>query len=227
MRILVVDDEPSILDAVSTVLRYEGYAVDEARTGREALSSVGRHQPDLIVLDVMLPDIDGIELTRRLRTDCNDVPVLLLTARDAIDDKVLGLDVGADDYVTKPFALSEVVARVQAILRRGTYDAPHGHLRFSDVDLDERTREVTRTGNLIALTATEFNLLRYFMEHPRIALTKSQILIDVWGYDFGGETGIVETYVSYLRRKLDAHGPPLIHTLRSVGFIMRDSKPVP
>jgi two-component system OmpR family response regulator len=145
----------------------------------------------------------------------------------SIDDKVRGLDVGADDYVTKPFALTEVVARVQAILRRGAGDAPHGHLRFEDVELDERSREVICAGEVIALTATEFNLLRYFMDSPRTALTKSQILNDVWRYDFGGETGIVETYVSYLRRKLEAHGLPLIHTLRSVGFILRDSKPAP
>jgi len=224
LRILVVDDEPSILDAVATTLRYEGFVVDEARTGREALSSIQLDPPALIVLDVMLPDLDGVELTRRLRSSGNDVPIMLLTARDALEDKVDGLDIGADDYVTKPFVLAELVARVQAILRRSEGEIHAGHLRFGDVELDERTHEVSRNGTRVDLTATEFNLLRYFMEHPRTVLSREQILDDVWHFDFDGDSGIVDTYVSYLRRKLDAEGLPVIHTIRSVGFILRETE---
>jgi two-component system OmpR family response regulator len=222
LRILVVDDEPSILDAVSTIFRYEGYTVGEAQTGRDGLLSIELDPPDLIVLDVMLPDVDGTEITRRLRAAGNDVPILLLTARDALRDKVDGLDVGADDYVTKPFALTELVARAEAVLRRSTGDSPDGLLRFADVELNDRTHEVSRGGVRIDLTATEFNLLRYFLEHPRMVLSKDRILNDVWHFDFGGEIGIIDTYVSYLRRKLDVGRPPLIHTIRSVGFILRE-----
>ena len=224
LRILVVDDEPSILDAVATTLRYEGFVVDEARTGREALSSIQLDPPALIVLDVMLPDLDGVELTKRLRSAGNDVPIMLLTARDALEDKVDGLDIGADDYVTKPFVLAELIARVQAILRRSEGEIHAGRLRFADVELDERTHEVSRNGTRVDLTATEFNLLRYFMQHPRTVVSKDQILDDVWHFDFDGDSGIVDTYVSYLRRKLDAQGSPLIHTIRSVGFILRETE---
>ena len=224
LRILVVDDEPSILDAVATTLRYEGFVVDEARSGREALSSIRADPPALIVLDVMLPDLDGVALTRQLRSAGDVVPIMLLTARDALEDKVGGLDIGADDYVTKPFVLAELVARVQAILRRSDKELRAGRLRFADVELDERTREVSRNGARVDLTATEFNLLRYFMEHPRTVVSKDQILDDVWHHDFDGDSGIVDTYVSYLRRKLDAEGSPLIHTIRSVGFILRESE---
>jgi two-component system OmpR family response regulator len=224
-RILVVDDEPSILDAVSTMLRYEGYLVSIATNGEDALASVRSDPPSLIVLDVMLPDLDGIELTKRLRAQGSDMPILLLTARDALEDKVVGLDIGADDYVTKPFVLAELIARVQALLRRSAGSQRHaGRLSFADVVLDERTHEGFRGGTRISLTATEFNLLRYLLQNPRSVRSKEQILDDVWHYDFGGETGIVETYVSYLRRKLDALGPPLIHTIRSVGFILREAE---
>jgi two-component system OmpR family response regulator len=222
-RVLVVDDEPSIVDAVGMSLRYEGFDVDEATTGRAALAAVEERPPDLIVLDVMLPDFDGLEVTRRLRARGVHVPVLFLTARDALEDKIAGLTVGGDDYVTKPFALAEVVARTRAILRRVHGDArDDGVLRFADVELDENAHEVRRDGTVIQLTATEFNVLRFFMLNPRQVLSKVQILDNVWHYDFGGDGNVVETYVGYLRRKLDKHGPPLIHTIRLVGYILRD-----
>jgi two-component system OmpR family response regulator len=222
-RILVVDDEPSIVDAVATSLRYEGFEVTEAATGRLALAAAQEDPPDLIVLDVMLPDLDGIEVTRRLRADGLRVPVLFLTARDAVDDKVAGLTVGGDDYVTKPFALAEVIARVHAILRRlGAEPEDGGILRFADIEMDENAHEVTRDGQVIPLTATEFNLLRFFLLNPRHVLSKSQILDHVWHYDFGGDGNVVETYVSYLRKKLEVAGPPVIHTVRLVGYALRE-----
>ena len=222
-RVLVVDDEPSIVDAVATSLRYEGFDVEEATTGRSALAAAQDRTPDLIVLDVMLPDLDGIEVTRRLRMDGIRSPVLFLTARDALEDKIAGLTIGGDDYVTKPFALAEVVARARAILRRtGAEEAESGVLSFADVDMDEGAHEVRRCGHLIQLTATEFNLLRFFLRNPRQVLSKAQILDNVWHYDFGGEANVVETYVSYLRKKLERHGPPLIHTIRLVGYTLRD-----
>ncbi len=226
LRILVVDDEPSIVDAVGMSLRYEGFEVDEAGTGRAALDAVEQRPPDLIVLDIMLPDFDGLEVTRRLRARGVHTPVLFLTARDAVEDKVAGLTVGGDDYVTKPFALAEIVARARAILRRTLGDQhDDGVLRFADVELDENAHEVRRAGNQIQLTATEFNVLRFFLLNPRQVLSKTQILDNVWHYDFGGDGNVVETYVGYLRRKLDAFGPPLIHTIRLVGYILRDDGP--
>ena len=222
-RVLVVDDEPSIVDAVGMSLRYEGFEVDEAATGKAALVAVQEHPPDLIVLDVMLPDFDGLEVTRRLRARGVRIPVLFLTARDALDDKIAGLTVGGDDYVTKPFALAEIVARTRAILRRVHGDRhDDGVLRFADVELDDDAHEVRRSGHPIQLTATEFNVLRFFMLNPRQVLSKAQILDHVWHYDFGGDGNVVETYVGYLRRKLDKYGPPLIHTIRLVGYILRD-----
>jgi two-component system OmpR family response regulator len=222
-RILVVDDEPSIVDAVATSLRYEGFGVDEAVNGRLALSSAQENPPDLIVLDVMLPDLDGLEVTRRLRADGIRVPILFLTARDAVEDRVAGLTVGGDDYVTKPFALAEIVARVHAILRRtGSESEDEGILRFGDIEMDESAHEVTRAGEPISLTATEFNLLRFFLLNPRHVLSKAQILDNVWLYDFGGDGNVVETYVSYLRKKLEAVGPPVIHTVRLVGYALRE-----
>ncbi len=219
-RILVVDDEPSIVDAVSTALRYEGYAVDEAFSGREALDSVVREEPDLIVLDWMLPDIEGIEVGRRLRARGFKTAVLFLTAKDATENKIEALRAGGDDYVTKPFSLAEIVARAQAILRRTAGEQPGDVLRFADVVLDERRHEVFRGQAPIALTATEFALLRFLMLNPRRVLSKAQILQNVWRYDFGGNANVVETYVSYLRRKLDAAGPPLIRTVRQVGYML-------
>ena len=224
-RVLVVDDEPSIVDAVATALRYEGFDVEEATNGRAALSSAQDRPPDLMVLDVMLPDLDGIEVTRRLRSGGIKVPVLFLTARDSVEDKVAGLTVGGDDYVTKPFSLAEIVARVRAVLRRtgnGGGAEGEGVLSFADISLDQDTREVWRAGTPIKLTATEFNLLRFFLLNPRRVLSKGQILDHVWHYDFGGDTNVVETYVSYLRRKLDKLGPPLLHTVRLVGYSLRE-----
>ena len=219
-RILVVDDEPSIVDAVATALRYEGYEVEEAYNGRQALDAVTREEPDLIVLDWMLPDIEGIEVGRRLRARGFKSAVLFLTAKDETENKVEALRAGGDDYVTKPFSLAEIVARTQAILRRTIGALPGDVLRFDDVVLDEARHEVHRDGVAIELTATEFSLLRYFMLNPRRVLSKTQILQNVWRYDFGGNSNVVETYVSYLRKKLDAAGPPLIKTVRQAGYML-------
>lgn len=219
-RILVVDDEPSIVDAVATALRYEGYDVEEARTGRAALEAVAREEPDLIVLDWMLPDIAGIDVGRRVRERGFKSAILFLTAKDATENKVEALRAGGDDYVTKPFSLAELVARTQAILRRTAGDLPGNVLRFADLALDESRHEVRRGETLIELTATEFSLLRYFMLNPRRVVSKGQILQNVWRYDFGGNANVVETYVSYLRRKLDAAGPPLIKTVRQAGYML-------
>jgi two-component system OmpR family response regulator len=219
-RILVVDDEPSIVDAVATALRYEGFEVREAGTGREALAAVAEHDPDLVVLDWMLPDLEGIEVGRRLRERGFKTAILFLTAKDAVEHKVEALRAGGDDYVTKPFSLAEVVARVQAILRRTGGELPGDVLRFADVRLDESRHEVFRGETKIELTATEFSLLRFFLLNPRRVLSKGQILQNVWRYDFGGNSNVVETYVSYLRKKLDAAGPPLIRTVRQAGYML-------
>jgi two-component system OmpR family response regulator len=219
-RILVVDDEPSIVDAVSTALRYEGYDVDECLGGRDALAKVQEHEPDLIVLDWMLPDLEGIEVGRRLRTQGFKTAILFLTAKDETENKIDALRAGGDDYVTKPFSLAELVARIEAILRRTAGELPGDVLRFADLSLDEARHEVRRGETRIDLTATEFNLLRYFMLNPRRVLSKSQILQNVWRYDFGGNSNVVETYVSYLRKKLDACGPPLLRTIRQAGYML-------
>ena len=219
-RILVCDDEPSIVDAVGTALRYEGFEIDEAASGRQALQVATQREPDLIVLDWMLPDLDGIEVGRRLRDRGFKCAILFLTAKDATENKVEALRAGGDDYVTKPFSLVEVVARVQAILRRTAGDLPGDVLRFGDLILDEQRHEVFRADERIELTATEFNLLRFFMLNPRRVLSKGQILQNVWRYDFGGNSNVVETYVSYLRRKLDGSGPSLIRTVRQAGYIL-------
>jgi two-component system OmpR family response regulator len=223
-RILVIDDEPSIVDAVATALRYEGYEVEEAATGRDALEAVIRHEPDLVVLDWMLPDIEGIEVGRRLRERGFKTAILFLTAKDATENKVDALRAGGDDYVTKPFSLAEIVARIQAILRRTAGDLPGDVLRFADLVLDERRHEVFRADQKVELTATEFSLLRYFMLNPRLVLSKPQILQNVWRYDFGGNSNVVETYVSYLRRKLDAVGPSLIKTVRQAGYMLEPTE---
>ena len=219
-RILVVDDEPSIVDAVATALRYEGYEVDEAFNGRQALDAAASSEPDLIVLDWMLPDIEGIEVGRRLRSLGFKSAVLFLTAKDATEHKVEALRAGGDDYVTKPFSLAEIVARAEAILRRTKGVLPGDVLRYADLVLDEARHEVRRGDHEITLTATEFSLLRYFMLNPRRVLSKAQILQNVWRYDFGGHSNVVETYVSYLRKKLDATGPPLIKTVRQAGYML-------
>jgi len=226
-RVLVVDDEPSIVDAVSTALRYEGFEVLVAFTGRTGLSTAQAETLDLIVLDVMLPDFSGFDVARRLRADGVSTPILFLTARDALDDKVSGFEAGADDYVTKPFSLAEIVLRVKAIIQRasGAQADTSARLSFADVVLDQETHEVHRGGVAVELTATEFNLLRFFMLNPRRVLSKPQILDHVWHYDFDGDSNVLETYISYLRRKLNVAGPPLIHTVRLVGYVLREPEP--
>ena len=219
-RILVVDDEASITELLAMALRYEGFEPDVARNGVEALAKANSFHPSLIVLDIMMPDIDGFEVARRLRAERSTVPILFLTARDAAQDKVRGLTIGGDDYVTKPFSVEELVARIRAILRRTEGgDQQSGRLTFADLELDEDTHEVLRGGRPIELTPTEFKLLHYFMLNPRRVLSKAQIMDRVWAYDFGGRANVVETYVSYLRKKIDTDGlPPLVHTVRGVGY---------
>jgi two-component system OmpR family response regulator len=224
-RILVVDDEPNIVDVVSMALRFHGFEVGSAATGDDAIAAVGSFKPDLIVLDVMLPDIDGFDVARRLGAERARVPIVFLTARDATEDKVHGLTVGGDDYVTKPFSLEELIARIRSVLRRaGMAETESATLAFEDVELDEDAHEVTRAGRHIPLTATEYRLLRYLMLNPRRVLTRRQLLEHVWDYDFNGDARVLETYVSYLRRKLDPHGPPLIHTVRGVGYVLRSPR---
>jgi two-component system OmpR family response regulator len=221
-RILVVDDEPNIVDVVAMALRFQGFTIESAGTGGDAVSAVASFKPDLIVLDVMLPDMDGFEVARRLGAQQARVPIIFLTARDATEDKVRGLTIGGDDYVTKPFSLEELVARVRTILRRaGLAEAESNRLVFEDLELDDDAHEVTRGGDLVELTATEYRLLRYLMLNPRRVLTRAQLLEHVWDYDFGGDARVLETYVSYLRKKVDTLGPPLIHTVRGVGYALR------
>jgi two-component system OmpR family response regulator len=222
-RLLVVEDEPNILELLAASLRYAGFEVITASAGTEAVQAAGRHRPDLIVLDVMLPDMDGFDVIRRLRGGGTRIPVVFLTARDAMEDKVRGLTLGGDDYVTKPFSLEEVIARIRAVLRRTRGDAtePTPRLKFADLELDEDSHEVWRAGKPVQLSPTEFKLLRYFMGNANRVLSKMQILDHVWDYDFRGDTGIVESYVSVLRRKVDSSGPRLIHTLRGVGYVLR------
>jgi two-component system OmpR family response regulator len=223
-RILVVDDEPFITDLLAAALRYEGFDVEVAGTGADALSAAGAHPGhDLMLLDVMLPDIDGTEVCRRLRAGGSVTPVLFLTARDATEDKVLGLSLGGDDYVTKPFSLDELVARIHAVLRRSAnvVVAEPARLSYADLVMDEDTREVWRQGTSIDLTATEFNLLHHLLSNARRVLSKAEIVDHVWSYDFDGDPSIVETYISYLRKKVDCFDPPLIHTVRGVGYTLR------
>ena len=219
-RILVVDDEPFITDLLSAALRFEGFSVDVASTGAEALAKSRSERPDLVMLDIMLPDLEGIEVCRRLREGGDHVPVVFLTARDATEDKVSGLALG-DDYVTKPFSLDELVARVRAVLRRTGHETAGAELTFADLVMNVDTHEVWRQGHPIELTATEFNVLQYLLENVRRVVSKSEILDRVWGYDFGGDVNIVETYISYLRKKIDEYDPPLIHTVRRVGYSLR------
>ncbi|MEA2380737.1 MAG: two-component system, OmpR family, response regulator [Solirubrobacteraceae bacterium] len=224
-RILVVDDEPNIVDVVSMALRFQGFTIETAGTGAEALSAVTAFRPHLIVLDVMLPDMEGFDVAQRLGAQRARVPIIFLTARDATDDKIRGLTLGGDDYVTKPFSLEELVARIRSILRRsGLAEPESSRLTFEDIELDEDAHEVSRAGNNVELTATEYRLLRYLMLNPRRVLTRSQLLEHVWEYDFGGDARVLETYVSYLRKKLDVYGPPLIHTVRGVGYALRQPR---
>ena len=221
-RILVVDDEKNITDLLATALRYERFEVEVAHTGREALRGVTSFRPHLIVLDVMLPDWDGFEVAKRLGDQRTRTPVLFLTARDATGDRVRGLTLGGDDYVTKPFSLEELIARIRAILRR-THGSADGEARlvFADLEMDDDMHQVWRGGRAIELTATEYKLLRYLLANAPRVLSKSQILDHVWNYDFGGEGNVVETYVSYLRKKVDQEEPALIHTVRGVGYCLR------
>jgi two-component system, OmpR family, response regulator len=220
-KLLVVDDEPFLCDAVAASLRFLGFDVSTADNGRDALLLAQDRQLDLVVLDVMLPDTDGFEVVRRLRQDGCKVPVIFLTARDTQADKVAGLSIGGDDYITKPFGLEELAARVRTVLRR-TRGAPIGPiLTFADLELDQDSYEVRRGTQLIDLSPTEFRLLRYLMLNPGRVLTRAQLLDHVWHYDFGGSDGVVSTYIAYLRRKLAEHGPDLIHTQRGVGYSLR------
>ncbi len=224
-RLLVVEDDPNILELLSASLRFAGFDVATATTGSDAVAAARAGRPDLVVLDVMLPDLDGFEVIRRLRDGGVRTPVVFLTARDATDDKIRGLTLGGDDYVTKPFSLEELTARIRAVLRRtGDPTEKSPRLSFADLELDEETHEVWRGGKRVSLSPTEFKLLRYLMLNAGRVLSKAQILDHVWNYDFRGEDNIVESYISYLRRKVDTVDPRLIHTLRGVGYVLR--KPV-
>jgi len=221
-RVLVVDDEPNLVEVITMALRFQGFEVESAASGREALAAVASFRPHLMVLDVMLPDMEGFEVASRLGAQRAGVPIIFLTARDAVEDKVRGLSGGGDDYMTKPFSLEELVARIRTILRRSGQESPESsRLVFEDLEMDEESREVSRAGEPIELTATEYRLLRYLLLNPRRVLTRAQLLDHVWNYDFGGDGRVLETYVSYLRKKVDVEEPPLIHTVRGVGYTLR------
>jgi len=219
-RVLVVDDEPNITDLVALALRYEGFSVEKAGSGRAALSAVQKFKPDLVILDVMLPDLSGLDVMKRLTSEGRKVPVIFLTARDSTEDKVHGLTIGGDDYVTKPFSIEELVARVRVVLRRNG-GSTSSRLVLADLELDEDAHEVRRQGEPIDLTPTEYRLLRYLLVNAGRVLSRTQILDHVWDYDFGGDASVLETYISYLRRKVDKYSPPLIQTVRGVGYVMR------
>jgi two-component system OmpR family response regulator len=224
IRAVVVDDEDSLTDLLSMALRYEGWDVRLAPDGQRALSTIREFRPDVVVLDVMLPDIDGLTVLSRLRADGIQTPILFLTAKDAVDDRVAGLTVGGDDYVTKPFSLEELVARLRALIRRSSltiFAEQDSLIEVGDLTLDEESYEVRRGGQLIELTATEFELLRFLMRNPRRVLSKAQILDRVWSYDFGGRSSVVEIYISYLRKKVDSLGPAMIHTVRGFGYVLK------
>ncbi len=226
IRVLTVDDEPSLTELLSMAMRYEGWEVSTANSGNSAVRAARENHPDAIVLDMMLPDFDGLEVMRRIRQDQPDVPVIFLTAKDAVSDRINGLTAGGDDYVTKPFSLEEVIARLRALLRRtgATTARADSLLVVGDLSLDEDSHEVTRGGQRISLTATEFELLRYLMRNPKRVLSKAQILDRVWNYDFGGQANVVELYISYLRKKIDADREPMIHTMRGAGYVLRPSE---
>jgi len=226
VRVLVVDDERNLTELLSMALRYEGWEVRTAETGTEAVRAAREFQPDAVVLDMMLPDFDGLEVLRRMRNDDANVPVLFLTAKDAVEDRVAGLTAGGDDYVTKPFSLEEVVARLRALMRRTAIvaDESSSVLVVGDLVMDEDSHDVTRAGEAISLTATEFELLRYLMRNPKRVLSKAQILDRVWNYDFGGQANVVELYISYLRKKIDAGRTPMIHTMRGVGYVLKPAE---
>jgi two-component system OmpR family response regulator len=223
LRVLVVDDEVNLAELISMALRYEGWQVTTAHTGAAAVHTAKETAPDAVVLDMMLPDIDGLEVLRRMRSSLPDVPVVFLTARDSVEDRIAGLTAGGDDYVTKPFSLEELVARLRGLMRRSgaLRAASSAMLVVGDLELDEDSHEVSRAGEEIALTATEFELLRYLMRNPRRVLSKAQILDRVWNYDFGGQANVVELYISYLRKKIDAGRAPMIHTMRGAGYVLK------
>jgi two-component system OmpR family response regulator len=223
IRVLVVDDEPSLAELLGSVLRYEGWEIQTAGDGSSAVRTAREFRPDAVVLDIMLPDFDGLEVLRRIRSELPHVCVLFLTARDAVEDRVAGITAGGDDYVTKPFSLEEVLARLRGLLRRAGITRSRGDtgLVVGDLAMDEEAREVRRGGELIELTATEFELLRFLMRNPRRVLSKAQILDRVWNYDFGGQAHVVELYISYLRKKIDSGREPLIHTVRGVGYVLK------
>jgi two-component system, OmpR family, response regulator MprA len=226
MRILVVDDEPAVREALERILRLDGFEVALASDGREAVRSQATTPADAVLLDVLMPGLDGLEVCRRMRDIGDRTPVLMLTARDEVGDRVAGLEAGADDYLPKPFALEELLARVRALLRRSGWSDEREALRFDDLELDPRSHEVRRGERLIELTRTEFLLLELFMHHPRQVLTRSQIFDRVWGYDFGPASNSLEVYVGYLRRKTEAAGEPrLLHTVRGVGYVLRPPRP--
>ncbi|HEX4215477.1 MAG TPA: response regulator transcription factor [Candidatus Dormibacteraeota bacterium] len=223
VRVLVVDDEAALAELVVMVFRYEGCDVRGAEDGASALRLARTFRPDVVVLDLMLPDMSGLEVLRRLRADTPDLPVLMLTAKDSVQDRIAGLTAGGDDYVTKPFSVEEVVLRLRALVRRSQLAVPadDSSLTVGELTLDEESREVWRAGTPVQLTATEFELLRFLMRNPRRVMSKAQILDRVWSYDFGGGDNIVELYISYLRKKIDAGREPLIHTVRGVGYVLR------
>ena len=223
VRVLVVDDESTLTELLALALRYEGWQVQTAGDGRTAVRLARQFDPHVVVLDVMLPDLDGLEVLRRMRSQAPQIPVLFLTARDAVEDRVAGLTAGGDDYVTKPFSLEELVARLRSLMRRAGVVQPRSdaQLVVGDLTMDEDSREVRRAGESIQLTATEFELLRFLMRNPRKVLSKAQILDRVWNYDFGGQANVVELYISYLRKKIDAGREPMIHTLRGAGYVIR------
>lgn len=224
VKVLVVDDEPNIVELLTVSLKFQGFEVESAGSGQEALEKVKDFRPDAFILDVMMPGMDGFELLGKLRAEGIDGPVLFLTAKDAVEDRIHGLTIGADDYVTKPFSLEEVITRLRVILRRGkvTEDTDEDTtLRYADLTLNDETHEVTKAGEIIELSPTEFNLLRYLMLNAEVVLSKAKILDNVWHYDFGGDGNVVESYISYLRRKVDNGDVPLIHTVRGVGYVLR------
>src|SRR5881296_3357363 len=224
-RVLVVDDEPNITELVAMALRYEGFTVKTAATGRGALTAASHFSPSLVILDVMLPDIDGMEVLKRLNSSGTKVPIIFLTAKDATEDKVHGLTIGGDDYVTKPFSIEELMARVRVVLRRHGSDSESNKLSLADLELDDEAHEVRRNGHVVELTNTEYRLLRYLLINAGRVLTRTQILDHVWHYDFGGDASVLETYISYLRRKVDRFEPPLLHTVRGVGYVLRAPRP--
>ena len=224
VRVLVVDDEPNIVELLTVSLKFQGFEVEAAESGQEALKMARELKPDAYILDVMMPGMDGFELLAKLRSEGLDAPVLFLTAKDGVEDRIHGLTIGADDYVTKPFSLEEVITRLRVILRRGNVtegEDEDSTIRYADLTLNDDTHEVTKAGQIVELSPTEFNLLRYLMLNAEVVLSKAKILDNVWHYDFGGDGNVVESYISYLRRKVDTGDTPLIHTVRGVGYVLR------